>query len=341
MIICSSRQSEGISRFKPSTGVDEETYLRQGPGKIQTTRNCGICAQTGNDRLKEQSADPFADFHDDGYHPPAGSQSSGDDDEDECQADPDGEGEKTGGGAAENFRATRCPAPRKVKWNPQFLESLHKCMDAEKFLVGGETEPEVLVWARSGQDGVRGAVKEMVRAQRSSRESFLAEVFSYSVQEVLKVFELNLKTGPDSFTWRVWRSLADSTQEILTSPPSSPPCTPMRTPGAGPPARGAQCMSLCRARVTGTGCHLVHPAPGQHTLPPHLQPIHRVSPRTQDRCEDRRVPPPEHRGGHAQRGAGGRGGRRDDCLHRARPRGRLAQTQVLRADDEGGDQTDS
>ena len=123
--------------------------MRQGPGKIQTTRKCGICAQTGHDkrkcpnRLKEQSADPFADFRDDGYHPPAE-----DDDEDECQADPDGEGEKTGGGAAENFRATRCPAPRKVKWNPQFLESLHKCrIDAEKFFVGGDPEPEVLDWA--------------------------------------------------------------------------------------------------------------------------------------------------------------------------------------------------
>ena len=59
-------------------------------------------------------------------------------------------------------------------------------------------------------------LNELVRAQGSCREPGLAEVFSYSLQEVLKVYEINLeRSGPQSFSWRVWRGLISPTQEML------------------------------------------------------------------------------------------------------------------------------
>ena len=58
---------------------------------------------------------------------------------------------------------------------------------------------------------------ELVRAQASSREILVAENCAFSIQEVLKVYGIQLSDkSPDSFTWRVWRTLPDSTQEILT-----------------------------------------------------------------------------------------------------------------------------
>ena len=60
-------------------------------------------------------------------------------------------------------------------------------------------------------------LQELVRAQASSRELFIAESCTFSIQEVLKGYEINLsRKSSGSFTCRVWRSLRDSTQEILT-----------------------------------------------------------------------------------------------------------------------------
>merc|ERR1719318_680940 len=60
-------------------------------------------------------------------------------------------------------------------------------------------------------------LQELVRAQASSRELLVAENCAFSIQEVLKVYGINLaEKSQDSFTWRVWRLLPDSTQEILT-----------------------------------------------------------------------------------------------------------------------------
>jgi len=60
-------------------------------------------------------------------------------------------------------------------------------------------------------------LQELVRAQASSREILVAENCAFSIQEVLKVYGIKLTDkSPDSFTWRVWRTLPDSTQEILT-----------------------------------------------------------------------------------------------------------------------------
>ena len=45
----------------------------------------------------------------------------------------------------------------------------------------------------------------------------MAENCAFSLQEVLKVYEVNLEVrDSDSFTWRVWRQLSDFTQEKLT-----------------------------------------------------------------------------------------------------------------------------
>ena len=59
-------------------------------------------------------------------------------------------------------------------------------------------------------------LQELVRAQASTKEPFLAETFAFSIQEVLKVYEINLLSkDQNSFTWRVWRGLPESTQEAL------------------------------------------------------------------------------------------------------------------------------
>ena len=58
-------------------------------------------------------------------------------------------------------------------------------------------------------------LQELVRAQASTKEPFLAETFAFSIQEVLKVYEINLSDDHSSFTWTVWRNLADATQEAL------------------------------------------------------------------------------------------------------------------------------
>ena len=60
-------------------------------------------------------------------------------------------------------------------------------------------------------------LQELVRAQASTKEPFVAETFAYSIQEVLKVYEINLGVKDhSSFTWKVWRNLPESTQEALT-----------------------------------------------------------------------------------------------------------------------------
>ena len=60
-----------------------------------------------------------------------------------------------------------------------------------------------------------GLLQELVRAQASTKEPFLVETFAYSIQEVLKVYQINLSQDHSSFTWRVWRNLPESTQETL------------------------------------------------------------------------------------------------------------------------------
>ena len=60
-------------------------------------------------------------------------------------------------------------------------------------------------------------LQELVRAKASLREPLVAENCAFSLQEVLKVYEVNLEVrDPDTFTWRVWRQLSDFTQEKLT-----------------------------------------------------------------------------------------------------------------------------
>ena len=60
-------------------------------------------------------------------------------------------------------------------------------------------------------------LQELVRARASSTENMIADNCAYSIQEVLKVYniDLNNKSG-DAFTWRVWRQISDSYQEKLT-----------------------------------------------------------------------------------------------------------------------------
>ena len=60
-------------------------------------------------------------------------------------------------------------------------------------------------------------LQELVRAQASTKEPFLAETFAYSIQEVMKVYEIKPSKDHSSFTWRVWRSLPESTQEALAT----------------------------------------------------------------------------------------------------------------------------
>ena len=60
-------------------------------------------------------------------------------------------------------------------------------------------------------------LQELVRAKSSLREPLVAENCAFSLQEVLKVYEINLEDkNQNTFTWRVWRQLSDSTQEKLT-----------------------------------------------------------------------------------------------------------------------------
>ena len=60
-------------------------------------------------------------------------------------------------------------------------------------------------------------LQELVRAKASLREPLVAENCAFSLQEVLKVYKISLEDrNPDTFTWRVWRKLSDSTQEKLT-----------------------------------------------------------------------------------------------------------------------------
>ena len=60
-----------------------------------------------------------------------------------------------------------------------------------------------------------GLLQELVRAQASTKEPFLVETFAYSIQEVLKVYKIDLSQDHSSFTWRVWRGIPESTQETL------------------------------------------------------------------------------------------------------------------------------
>ena len=57
---------------------------------------------------------------------------------------------------------------------------------------------------------------ELARAHASARDQSTAENCSYSTQELLKVFKVNLADDHDSKSWRIWRRLAVSTQEKLT-----------------------------------------------------------------------------------------------------------------------------
>ena len=60
-------------------------------------------------------------------------------------------------------------------------------------------------------------LQELVRAHASAREPVSAENCSYSMQEILKVYNINFESkNPEDFSYRVWRQFSDVTQEKLT-----------------------------------------------------------------------------------------------------------------------------
>ena len=70
---------------------------------------------------------------------------------------------------------------------------------------------------KRSRNGSQEEVPELVRAKASDREPLEAQRCSYSIQEVLKVYNFNLQSkNPEDFTFRVWRQLPDSTQEKLS-----------------------------------------------------------------------------------------------------------------------------
>ena len=58
-------------------------------------------------------------------------------------------------------------------------------------------------------------LQELVRGQASAREPLIAENCSYSLQEVLRLYQIDLKTENNSFSQKVWRLLSGPTQEKL------------------------------------------------------------------------------------------------------------------------------
>ena len=60
-------------------------------------------------------------------------------------------------------------------------------------------------------------LQELARAMASIRDPLIAENCAFSIQEVLKVYQINLKDkNHESFSWRVWRQLSEPTQEKLS-----------------------------------------------------------------------------------------------------------------------------
>ena len=58
-------------------------------------------------------------------------------------------------------------------------------------------------------------LQEMVRAQASAREPVIAENCSYSLQELLRIYKIDLRAEEDSFSQQVWTELSAPTQEKL------------------------------------------------------------------------------------------------------------------------------
>ena len=58
-------------------------------------------------------------------------------------------------------------------------------------------------------------LQELVRGQASAREPVIAENCSYSLQEVLRIYNIDLRTDKNSFSQRVWSRLSAPTREKL------------------------------------------------------------------------------------------------------------------------------
>ena len=100
-----------------------------------------------------------------------------------------------------------------------------------EFREDGEGEDEEAILDLFSVGFCSSLLQELVRAQASSGDSLLADVFSYSVQEVLKVYEISASPAlvstsrssntvvttvqHSSFTARVWQRLRESTREVL------------------------------------------------------------------------------------------------------------------------------